>query len=136
MNRLHVGQIVVGVAGAIATYAVAPPGEHVLAIAALRFDPALAVIGGFVFLSSWGIAMALRQVGAFRTRAEATRFDPTEAAVIVGFSVAAGVLAGIIAALQTDLNVLSILVTVAATVVLTAVVFAVGFVLVNRYDGR
>lgn len=129
MDRTNLVQIVAGAVGVLATYAVAPPGENILILGVLRFDLALAVITGFVFLTFWGIAMSVRRLTAFQARVESLRFNPTEIAVICSLSLAAGVLAY----MQTGLTGVSLVATVVVSVLLTVVVLTGGFILFHRF---
>lgn len=129
MNRTNVAKIVVGAVGVLATYAVAPPGENILTVGVLRFDPALAVIAAFVFLTLWGIGMSVRRSTAFQVRVESMRFNPTEAALILSLSLSAGVLTY----MQTDLTGVSLVGTVLVSILITVVVMTGVFVLFRRF---
>ncbi|XVH33184.1 hypothetical protein ACNS7O_16560 (plasmid) [Haloferacaceae archaeon DSL9] len=85
MNRTSVAQITVGAIGAFITYTVAQPGEYILTLGALRFDPSLAVIAGFGFLAIWGIAMSFSRSTLFQVSVESIGFNPTGVALILGF---------------------------------------------------
>lgn len=129
MDRTNIVQIVAGAVGVLATFTVAPPGENILVLGVLRFDSALAVIAGFVFLTFWGIAMSVRRLTAFQDRVESMRFNPTEVAVILSLSLSAGVLTY----MQTDVTGVSLVATLLVTVLLTVVVLTGGFILFHRF---
>ena len=61
MNRVTGSQIIVGTIGIVTTYSVVPPGEYILELGWLRFDPSRAAIVGFGLLVIWGIATTSRR---------------------------------------------------------------------------
>lgn len=93
MARANLAKIVVGVIGVLFTYRVAPPGERILKLGVLRFDPSLAVIAAFVFLAVYGIAMSARRIVADRHELDVAGFGTTEILIILALAVIASAVA-------------------------------------------
>lgn len=93
MDRANLAKIVVGTVGALLTYVVAPPGERILEVGFLRFDPSLAVVAAFAFLAVYGIAMSVRQATADHSELDVAGFGATEVLTIFALALAASAVA-------------------------------------------
>lgn len=129
MNCTTVVQILVGVIGVLVTYGVAQPGEYILKLGALRFDPSLAAIAGFSFIVVWGIAMSLRRSTAFQAGMESCGFNPTVVAITLGFCLFSAVLTY----METDLTGVSLIATMLVNILITVVGIASVFILFRHF---
>lgn len=93
MDRATLAKIVVGMAGVFFTYGVSPPGEHILELGFLRFDPSLSVIAAFIFLAVYGIATSVHQTVADRSELNIAGFGTTEVLSILALAVVASAVA-------------------------------------------
>lgn len=93
MDRANIANVVVGTAGVILTYVVAPPGERILELGFLRFDPSLAVIAASVFLAVYGIAMSVHRATADHSELDVAGLGTTEVLVVLALALAASAVA-------------------------------------------
>lgn len=93
MNRANRTTIAVGAVGALLTYVVAPPGERILELGFLRFDPSLAIIAAFAFLVVYGVAMSVRQATAGGSEFDVAGFGTTEGLITLVLALIASAVA-------------------------------------------
>ena len=129
MDRPDVAMFVVGAVGVLVAFVIVQPGEYILELGTLRFDPSLAVISGFGFLAAWGIAMSLQRSTAFQVRVEPTRFNSTAVSIVLSLSL----LSAVLTYSTTDLTGVSLIATVLVNILIVVIVLTGVFVLFRHF---